>query len=524
LWRSLVVLRLLLGMALRISLLERLPHLPGDEKERWERLWRQEGRRMRRAAERHGGLLVKLGQFLSTRADVLPQPFTQELGTLQDVVPPAPWADIEAILTKAYGAPPDAVFRSVEHEAHAAASLAQVHFAVLPDGRPCALKILRPGITALVQRDLNATHLAARVLQHFGTLGSRFDIVAIWREFAEVTLQELDLPGEAERAKRFRKAFARTRWVRAPKLYDPWTRPQVLAMERVGGVKPDDLEGLKAIGVAPRKVAERLTDSYMKQWLVDGFFHADPHPGNLFVQADGTLVYVDFGMMGEVREQDRLALRKLVLGVAMRDGETMAEAVDELGFLRPGADHRRLKTSLALLVNRLFEHGAGLQKGEEAARFAREIEDFIFEGPFQIPARYTFLGRAFGILAGQVALLAPEENFVDLLVRSAERYAYSDASLVREALTHVGRRIGKPVRQALRVLEELDNGTLMLPLDVVALRKETRQLARGQRRVALAILAGAAALLAVLPDTLLVWERHLSFVVACLLALWALFG
>lgn len=516
--RTLAILWLLVSAALRISFLERLSSVRGRDAPRTERLWRREALRVRRAAERHGGLLVKLGQFLSTRADVLPQAFTQELGALRDVVPPAPWPEIERVLEAAYGRPPKEVFRQIEETATAAASLAQVHFAVLPDGRACALKILRPGITEVVRRDLDATYVAARFLQRFTSIGQRADILAIWHEFAEVTLQELDLLGEAERARRFRRAFQHEPHVRAPKIYTAWTRPGVLVMERVGGVKPDDLASLRALGISPSRLARRLTDSYMKQWLVDGFFHADPHPGNLFVQPDGAIVYVDFGMMAEVRPEDRKALRKLVLGVAMRDGQAMAEAVEELGFLRPGADRQRLKASLVTLTDVLVARGAGPAKEEEAQRFVREIQAFLFEGPFQIPARYTFLGRAFGILAGLVALLAPQENFVEMLVRSAEKYAYQDASLVGEVLQQAEARLLRPLRQTLRVLEQLDNGTLTLPVDMAALRQELTRLERGQRRVVAAVLAGFAALLAGLPNDLSSFVHHVFWIVALLLA------
>jgi predicted unusual protein kinase regulating ubiquinone biosynthesis (AarF/ABC1/UbiB family) len=493
--RTIAIVWLLVGATLRLSLLQRLPF--GDrDGGRLRRAWRAEGRRMRRAAERYGGLLVKLGQFLSTRADVLPREFTQELGRLRDVVPPAPWEEVEPLLRRAYGGEFEAFFPSVEREPRASASLAQVHFATLADGRPCALKILRPGIAEVVRRDLDATHVAAEILQRFTPVGDTADIRAIWREFAEVTLQEIDLIGEMRRAVRFRRAFRDDPHVGAPKVFRHLTRPGVLVMERVGGVKPDDVESLRGIGVSPRLVARRLTDSYMKQWLVDGFFHADPHPGNIFVQPGGRLVYVDFGMMAEVRPDDRRALRKLVLGVALRDGQAMAEAIEELGFLRPGADRQRLRRSLVLLTETLVAHGSGRQKEIEAQRFVREVQEFLFEGPFQIPARYTFLGRAFGILAGLVAVLDPDENFTELLVRSAEKYAYEDGELMPEALRQLVQRFTRPVRQALRVLDELDNGTLRLPVDASDLREELRRLARGQRRTVWAMLTAVSALTA----------------------------
>jgi predicted unusual protein kinase regulating ubiquinone biosynthesis (AarF/ABC1/UbiB family) len=521
--RTLGLLLLLAGSGLRLYLLEHLPY--GSEAARQRRLralWRAEGRRMRRAALRRGGLLIKLGQFLSTRADVLPQEFLEELGSLQDVVPPAPWPAVRQVLTASYG--DELPFRRLAEEAHASASLAQVHFGELPDGTPCAVKILRPGIAEAVKADLDATYVAARFLQRHTAFGRRFDVLAIWREFADVTLAELDLPGEAERAERFRRLFRHDPWVRAPKVHREWTRPMVLVMSRVGGLKLDDVDGLRRAGLEPAAVARRLVDSYMQQWLVHGFFHADPHPGNVFVEPDGGLVYVDFGMMAEVRPRDRAALQKLVLAVGARDAEMMAEAVAELGFLRPGADPRRLKAALAHLVAELFRHGAAPDavRGQEAEAFVREIQEFLFQGPFQLPARYTFLGRALGILAGLVARLAPEENFVELLVHAAERHAEVDAGAVGRAVAQLRRSVLRPLRQALHLLEGLDDGTVRLPVDLDPVREEIRRAERLQRKVVYAVLSGFAALLAAGANTLTPWEHHAAAALAAVFLLLAL--
>jgi predicted unusual protein kinase regulating ubiquinone biosynthesis (AarF/ABC1/UbiB family) len=522
------VLRLALGAASRALWLTKVAarFRTEDQRRKAEReLWAAEGRRLRIAAARQGGMLIKVGQFLSTRADVLPEEFTRELGELQDVVPPISWGAVDDVLRDAYGSRyvPD-VFASVDETATASASLAQVHRGRLADGRNVAIKVLRPGIERSVRIDLDAIRIAVRWTVRWTDWGKRFDLLAIWQELRDVTEQELDTFGEASRSARFAENFKSDPMVDAPRVYQDLTRPGVLVMQFVEGIKPDQLAQLDAAGIDRKALAALLIRSYMKQWLVDGFFHADPHPGNLFVQPDGGLAYVDFGMMGEMREQDKAALRKLVRGIIAKNLDDAVSGLVELGFVRPTANLEKLRLAFGYLLDRLLGTTFYRASGPEVEAFVREIRDFLYEQPFQIPARYTFLGRALGILSGIVAGLAPGENFVRLLIDGARRYATETlpGGGTRDIVQGALRRVVEPLQQALRLLQRLDRGDYRFPIDFEPLRRE---LARGRsalRALTWVTVGGFAALSAALVGASLPFWRDVLVAVAIVCGIVAL--
>jgi len=502
--RTAAVLRLALGAAVRALWLTKVRSRwldPEAEVAAERELWAREGRRLREVATRQGGMLIKLGQFLSTRADVLPEEFTREVGLLQDVVPPVSWLQVDAILRGAYGPRyvPD-VFGEFAEPAAAAASLAQVHHARLADGRRVAVKVLRPGIERAVRIDLDAVRIAVAWLQRLTSWGRRFDLLAIWQELRETTEQELDPFGEADRAIRFAANFKDDPMVSAPEVFTDLTRPGVLVLELVEGMKPDQLQELDRAGVDRAQLAHRLVSSYMKQWLVDGFFHADPHPGNIFIRPDGGIVYVDFGMMGELRRQDRKALDELVEGVIRGDLDRATQGLIDLGFVRPGADLVKLQRAFGFLLDRMLGTTFLHASGPEVEAFVREIRDFLYEHPFQIPARYTFLGRALGILAGIVAPLAPGENFVRLLMDGARQYVgrqgrgVGAGDIARGAL----RRLQEPVAQALRILGKLDRDDYRLRVDLDPLLRELHAGHSALRALTWAVIGGFSAVTAAL--------------------------
>ncbi len=492
--RSLSVLSLAAGAAYRSwrFSLRRFPSEAARARAQ-DDLWRGEGERLRSSAVRLGGLLIKVGQFLSARADVLPESFTRPLGSLQDVVPPVPFDQVKPGLEKALGQPLSEMFESFDETPLAAASLAQVYRARYR-GRKVAVKVLRPGIERNVQTDLRAVRLAARWATRLTDWGRRFDLMTLWAELADITLQELDLEGEASRLERFRHNFETDKDVHAPGLVPELTRRRVLVMDEVFGVKPDDPDALKQLGIDPAKVARILIRSFMKQWMVDGLFHADPHPGNLFVQKDGSVTYLDFGMMGEVLAEDREQIRILTSAVIRQDTEGMVAALEHLQFLRPTTHRARLKRAVGMLVNRLLsapppaQHG--WQEGPEVDELVREIRFFLHDNTLQLPARYAFLGRSLGIVGGVVARLAPDEPFVRLMASEARRYLTESGIGWKQTGQDLIARLLRPFRQALAVLEKLDSGNLKTDVDLTPLIEELRTERRSRRAISLAILSG----------------------------------
>ncbi len=492
--RSLSVLKLAGGAAYRSwrFSLRRFPTEAARARAQ-EELWRSEGERLRASAVRLGGLLIKVGQFLSARADVLPESFTRPLGSLQDVVPAVAWGQVKPGLERALGQPVTEVFESFDTEPLAAASLAQVYRASYR-GRRVAVKVLRPGIEESVQTDLRAVRVAASWASRLTEWGRRFDLMTLWAELAEVTLQELDLAGEASRLERFRSNFKGDPDVRAPGVVRELTRRRVLVMDEMTGIKPDDRQRLLDAGIDPVKVARILVRSFMKQWMVDGLFHADPHPGNLFVEPDGSVTYLDFGMMGEVLAEDREQIQALTSSVIRQDTEGMVSALERLQFLRPTTHRARLKRAVGLLVNRLLsapppaQHG--WEEGPEVDELVREIRFFLHDNTLQLPARYAFLGRSLGIVGGVVAKLAPDEPFVRLMAKEARRYLGESGLGWKETARDLLARALSPLRRALAVLDKLDSGTLKMDIDLAPLITELRTERRSRRAISLAILAG----------------------------------
>ena len=231
-----------------------------------------------------GGVLIKLGQFLSARVDILPPEVTNELAGLQDEVPPAPFEAVAAEVEESLGQPLDELFTHFERKPLGAASLAQVHAARLPTGEEVVVKVLRPGIDVLVATDLAAFSRAVRWLKLSSSVRQRVDVSWIEREFAAVTRRELDLVTEGRSAERFAEDFAQDPGVVVPRVYWSHTGPRALTLDNVAAVKISDLAALDREGVDRREVARRVYGLYMRQFFITHFVHADPHPGNLFVR------------------------------------------------------------------------------------------------------------------------------------------------------------------------------------------------------------------------------------------------
>jgi predicted unusual protein kinase regulating ubiquinone biosynthesis (AarF/ABC1/UbiB family) len=396
--------------------------------------YRRIARRYRALAIEMGGVLIKLGQFLSTRVDLLPATVIGELAGLQDEVPPHPLGPIVRQIEEDFGRPLAAVFPWFEEVPVGAASLAQVHRARLPDGERVVVKVLRPGIEVLVETDLAATSLAIRLLKLWRRLRRRVDLDRLDLEFRTVTRRELDLEAEGKNAERFARNFDGDRRIYVPRVFWEQSARRTLTLEDVGYLKIAGLAALGEAGVDRSQVARDLYQAYMRQIFVHHFVHADPHPGNLFIRplplpgeaafgpgdavpapAGGAarpfqLVFVDFGMMAEVPERLRAALREYLIGLGTRDAARVVHSYVEAGVLLPGADLRRLEEMHAALFDRFW----GVRIGDlrdvalaEARGLLVEYRDLLYEAPFQVQVELLFVGRAVGLLSGLSTQLDP---------------------------------------------------------------------------------------------------------------------
>jgi predicted unusual protein kinase regulating ubiquinone biosynthesis (AarF/ABC1/UbiB family) len=391
--------------------------------------FRRMSRGFRELAIEMGGVQIKLGQFLSSRVDVLPPEVTEELAGLQDEVPPVPFPEISVVLREELGEPADH-FAFLDPTPLAAASLGQAHRAKLvsdnghqPD---VVVKIQRPGIANIVQTDLAALRVVARWAMRYGPIRKRADVPALMKEFAETLWEELDYHLEADNAEHFAKMFARNPQVRIPAIHRQHSTGRVLVLENIDGFKITDTEQMIASGVDLSEVAERLMDTYFQQIFKEGFFHADPHPGNLFIQplpsANGTaenghqpfrLAFVDFGMVGRVEELMGNNLKKVLISVTQRDARGLTEAYNQMGFFLPGSDLDRITEAQARLLDHLW--GRNLLElaqpdPQEVQELGKEFRDILFEFPFQVPRNFVYLGRTLGMLSGLATLLDPNIN------------------------------------------------------------------------------------------------------------------
>jgi predicted unusual protein kinase regulating ubiquinone biosynthesis (AarF/ABC1/UbiB family) len=542
--RTLVVLWEAVRVGLELWWSERRSaHLPPAVAEtRRQELYARQALRLRLLMTRLQGLWIKLGQFLSTRADVLPAAYTREFAKLQDLVPPFPAEAARAAVQEAFGRPadgPGGLFARFEDEALAAASLGQVHRAWVraedlppweedgeapaapptsPEGLvPVAVKVLRPGIERAVAADLAALLWIVRGVDRWTRLGRRADLFALHRELAHITAQEMDYRIEAEHARRFRANLRGQQGLRAPRVFPAWTSQRVLVMEFVQGLRIDRPEELRAAGVDPRQVAVVLARSYVRQVLHDGFFHADPHPGNLFVTPQGELIFLDFGMMAEIRPEERRHLARLIAGAIGRDYDAILSAMRDLGFLRPGARAPVLRKALALALDQLSGIPLEHPDSPEFRAFLDEMREFIYTEPFQLPARYAYLGRAVGILLGLVTTLDPDIQILPLLRETALPLlgglggpggptpgeaasgllggllggAWADLRETALALYRLPRRLD-------RLLERLEEGELHVQAEVAGLSRRVERLAYAVRGLADHLLTGGAAISATL--------------------------
>lgn len=442
--------RVTLGVIFHDLILARLGLRGRVERTRPERM-RKIAVRFRALAIDMGGVMIKVGQFMSTRVDVLPDEIVNELAGLQDEVPPVPFEEMKPLAEAELGAALTDLFATFDETPLAAASLGQVHRATLkvetvfstikpsnkhplasanlkenPDvGEPVpfkevVVKIQRPMIDRIVATDLAALRTVSRWLKRYKPLSKRADVPALTEEFARSLHEEIDYLAEGCFAERFNRFFADDPGVRVPRVIWSFTTEKVLTLEDVYAIKITDYEAITAAGIDRGEVAKRLLDTYLKQIFEDGFFHADPHPGNLFVEPceDGEwlLTFVDFGMVGIVPTQMKAGLREMLIGVATQDPGRVVRSYELLGVMLPGADMRELERA----ETQIFERFWGKTMTElqdisfsEMEEFAYEFKDLLYELPFQIPRDLIWLGRTVAILSGMCMGLDPAFNVWD---------------------------------------------------------------------------------------------------------------
>ncbi len=325
----------------------------------WRDLREPRAVRLRLALESLGPIFVKFGQMLSTRRDLLPPDIADELAKLQDRVPPFPWEQVEATLQRAYRRPLSGLFAGFQTAPVASASVAQVHFAELPDGTPVAVKVLRPGIASVIDKDLALMLTGAGLAERLWSDGKRLRPVEVVREFAKNLADELDLMREAANCSQLRRNFLHSPLLLVPEVHWDWCTPEVMVMERMAGIPIARVDRLREAGVDLKRLSRAGVELFFTQVFRDGFFHADMHPGNIFVSVDpkhfGKYVALDFGIVGTLSERDQSYLAQNFLAFFRRDYHRVATAHIESGWVPPDTRVDELETEIRVVCEPIFD-------------------------------------------------------------------------------------------------------------------------------------------------------------------------
>ena len=461
--------------------------------------WRSTARRFRTLAVELGGLMIKVGQFLSSRMDVLPPEITKELEGLQDEVVPVPFDQIRDLAEAQLGTALTDAFSSFEPRPLAAASLGQAHSAILTPEiaaeigfAEVVVKVQRPSIADIVEVDLRALRRIAGWLSRVQFVSRRVDMPALVEEFAHVSLEEIDYLHEAANAEAFAVDAAESARVNAPQIVWEQTTPQVLTLEDVTAIKANDVAALRRVGIDPHEVATTFAHTMFDQLFRTGFFHADPHPGNIFVTpanpgtasavspaamgsgsaptsagVDWHLTFIDFGMMGHVPENLRAGLRELIIAVAMRDSRRLVASVGLIGVLLEGADTEELERSLTGLFARFGGMGFAQLRDvdeKELRAFSTDFESVVRDLPVQLPENLFLIIRSLSMVSGLCSSLNPSFNIWEVVEPYAselieEEKGGAAGTVAKEAINLVRLTLGLPGRLD-GLVQRLENGEL----------------------------------------------------------------
>lgn len=450
-----------------------------------------------------GGVMIKVGQFLSSRLDVLPNEITSELAGLQDEVPPENFDDIRVEAEKELGAKLEEKYESFETKPMAAASLGQVHRARLcvfdgekPTFCDVVVKIQRPCIDQLIETDLSAIHQVAQWLMQYKPIANRVNALALVEEFAKTVHEEIDYLAEGKNAEVFGENFKNEPEVHVPRVVWSHTTKRVLTLEDVFAIKITDYEAITAAGIDRSEVAVRLLDTYLKQIFEDGFFHADPHPGNLFVtplhkenengQPEWQLTFIDFGMVGQMPENLRQGLREMLIGVATRNTSQLVKSYQALNMLLPDANLQALEQAQSQLFD-LFWGKSMTELREmdyrQMMQFAERFRGLLLTMPFQVPQNLLNLVRAVAILSGMCTGLDLQFNLWKQIIPYATNLlsiggGSSTVRLILDQIEELFKVLIALPSQTQRVFSQIERGDLYVQIPQVS-----RQISHLERAV-----------------------------------------
>jgi len=450
--------------------------------------------RVRLALEELGPTFIKLGQILSTRPDLIPSDYIEELQKLQDEVPPFAYEQVEKAIKRELGADVSEIFKLFEQIPFAAASLGQVHQAILKDGEKVVVKVQRPDIEKIIETDLDILFHLARLTEKHIPDSRLYDPVGIVEEFAKVIRLELDYGTEGRNAERFKKNFEGEEIIYTPKIYWEFSSKRILTMELIEGIKINALEELDKAGYDRKKIAENGAKAFMKQILIDGFFHADPHPGNMLVMKGEIIGFMDFGMMGRLDEETREKGVDLFIALMERNPDKIINEMLDLGIAPPEIDTRSLKIDIKEMIDQYYNKPLReIKLGE----LINQLVEISIRYQIKMPAEFALLGKALLTIEGIGLELDPDFNLAEI----AKPYA-KDIILERKSpqrlfikflndLNELYNLIILIPRQLNKTLKKMEKGTFKLEFQHRGLENLISALDKAANRIAFSLILAA---------------------------------
>ena len=420
---------------------------------------------LRRALEELGTTFIKLGQILSTRADLLPPAYLAELSKLQDAAPSVPFEAVRKVLIAELGQPVEKAFANFDPRPLAAASIGQAHAATLMDGTEVVVKIRRPGVVEQVHEDLEILKELAITASHHWEFAERYDLVGIVDEFSETLLAELDYIREGHNAERFAANFAGENRIHIARVFWETTTSRVLTLERIRGTKINDLVSLDRQGIDRSDLAEFAADVVMRMVCEDGFFHADPHPGNFFIESGGTIGLIDFGMVGILDERTQEHLADLLICINHQDADRLVDVFLDLGVTKKRIDRDRLRRDIQHLLTTYWDHPLSELR---ISALLNDVFAIMRQHHLHLPSNLALLLKTVIMVEGLGVNLDPDFRLTSALEPYADRLVmrkYSPIKLARslgQASLDLARLGVEMPQQLRRIVHAVENGSLQV--------------------------------------------------------------
>jgi ubiquinone biosynthesis protein len=451
--------------------------------------------RVRRALEDLGPSFIKLGQLMSTRGDIFPPEYIDELIKLQDQVPPVPFKDIRRLVEAESGQPLDQLFDRIDSECMAAASVAQVHTAHLKSGEKVAVKVIRPGIHKRIRNDIQLMYFFAGKIEKKFDFGRVLGINNLVKEFERTIFSELDMLTEAGHIERFTQSFEGNREIYIPKVYWQYTSKSVLVMEYISGIKMDNVAEIQRQGLDPKEVAMIGLRSFSRQLMAAGIFHADPHPGNTIVMYDGRVSLVDFGIVGYLDEETMLQIAHLFLGYSEHDYDMVMEAFESAGLINPETMNLKSFRHDLKEMSEPF-YGRSL-KTISVKEVYNQVMRLIFKYRIRMPRNLLLLLKTFIQTESLGKILGSDASLLEVTrpyARKLLKRGYDAQKLLKNVERDVkaaGNYLRGIPKLSHDILKGIAKGALRLELDHGGLEQASRKFERGLNRLTLGLVIAA---------------------------------